>query len=195
MEQTNPYFTQVRDKFDDARTWLQIRQSSLELNSVTRIVILSIIVAMLAAGTVIAGLQQAHLPFVRVASISPAISGVAQFINRFGFLALVAFSYFTNLSGDNDQRRELIVDGVVLALGFLAAQFMYQVAWLATTFHIVTANNYIVTSEMFVNINIKWLLGVGLATACFGLIWYLWRTIKSTNAVPVPEQRSQRMYS
>jgi hypothetical protein len=188
MEKINLNLTQVRDKFDTAYTWVRVHRRALAFQTTVLLIIISVILGIMSIGAVIEAYKQAHLPFGIPALLPAFLTGAAGIINVAGFIGLVIFSYFTNLSQQDDNRREWIIDGLVLGLGFLTPQAIFHAAWLATTHYVVTSRQYIITTEMLVNINLEWLVTIGLTIINIVLGWFLWRKLHDTHMAYVPDE-------
>ena len=181
MEKMNLNLTQVRDRFDTAQTWVRVRRRALQFQTTVLLIIISAILVIISVGAVVEAVVQAYEQFELVAPIPSIITGAAGLINVAGFVALVIFSYFTNLSQHDDNRREWIIDGLVLGLGFLTPQAIFHACWLSTTHFVVTSNQYVITTEMLVKINLEWLVAIGLAVINIALARFLWMRLHDTH--------------
>jgi hypothetical protein len=188
MEKMNLNLTQVRDRFDTAYTWVRVHRRTLAFQTTVLLAIISAMLIVMSVGAVIEAFVQAHQPFGLPAPLPAIVTGAAGVINVAGFIALVIFSYFTNLSQQDDNRREWLIDGLVLGMGFLTPQALFHAGWLATTHYIVTSRQYIITTEMLVNINLEWLVTIGLAIINIVMGWFLWRKLHDTRIAYVPDE-------
>ena len=177
MEKTSRNLAQVRDRFDTTREWIQLRRRVLQFNTVVLLIILSAVIVVMSIGSAVQAVVAAHEPFILLAPIAPIIVTITSALPIIGFVGLAIFSYFTNLSQQDNDRRELIVDAMVLGLAAVVPQMIFRAVWIATTHYIVTSRNYIVTTEMLVNNNLQWLLTIGLGIAAFVLGWFLRRML------------------
>jgi hypothetical protein len=177
MEKTSRNLAQVRDRFDTTREWIQLRRRVLQFNTIVLLIILSMVMLVMSVGSTIQAIVAAHQPFMLVAPIAPIVVTITSVLPIVGFIGLAIFSYFTNLSQQSNDRRELIVDAIVLAMAAVVPQVIFRAAWIATTHYIVTSRDYIVTTEMLVNNNLQWLLTIGLGITAFVLGWILRRTL------------------
>ena len=69
-------------------------------------------------------------------------------------------------------RREVLVDAVTIASGFLLPQVVFHATWIFVTEQIITTQALTVSAPLVSSLNQAWLLVWGMSLALVGLAWF-----------------------
>lgn len=159
-------------------TRIELSYSSLRLDTYVIFGLISLVILVMCGGAYQEAVQQASLYLGVTPDQDPTMMAVVGLVNQYGLAVLVAICYFSNIT-QSGTRRELLVDAVTLAIGFLLPQLTFHSTWLYSVRELVVGQNMMVNSGVVNAINIEWLIVLGCTVLLLWLAQQTWKIARN----------------
>lgn len=153
---------------------LELSYSSLKIDAYVIFGLIALVIVVMCGGAYQDAVRQASEYLSVAPQQDPTMMWVADLINQYGLAFLVALCYFSNIT-NSGRRREMIVDAITVAIGFLLPQLTFHSTWLYVTHEIIAAQGMMINSAVVTTINIEWLIVLATTLLLLWLAQQTWR--------------------
>jgi hypothetical protein len=165
----------THNKLGDALAWVQLTYSSLKLDAIVIFGVIGLMIALMSMGAYQEALKQAHLFLGMTPEQDAGVMQIVDIVNQYGLAALIGLCYFSNVTGEGAKRRELMIDLLTIAAGFLMPNLVFHAAWLYTTNDLISANTLTINYAAVSTINLEWVIVWAISMALVGVALFSWR--------------------
>lgn len=164
----------TRPDFSTLLTRLELTYSSLKLDVYVVFGLIALVILVMCGGAYQEAVQQAGLYLGVTLPQDPTLMEIVRIVNQFGLAALIAICYLSNVT-NGGKRRELLIDGITVAVGFLLPQLTFHATWLYVTNELIYTQGMLVNSTVVSTIHAEWLIVLGATLALITLALLTWR--------------------
>jgi hypothetical protein len=184
MQITRPNFV------SDLLTRLELTYSSLKVDAYVVFGLIALVTLIMCGGAYQAAVQQASLYLGVTPQQDPTLMQIANLVNQYGLAVLIAICYVSNVTRGG-KRRELLVDAICVAVGFLLPQLTFHATWLYVTRELIITQAMLLNSAVVSAIHMEWVTVLGATLALVALALQSWR-IAHRGSASKPTARIQR---
>lgn len=166
--------TRNQNRFGNAVAWLQHTYSSLKLDSLVIFGVVGLMIALMCAGAYQEAVTQAYAFLNMTSEQNPTVMELVNIVNQYGLAALIALCYFSNVS-EGGTRRELTIDLLTIAVGFLMPTLVFHASWLYITNDLISTFTLTVNHVAVNAINLEWVIVWVVSLLLVGAALLSWR--------------------
>jgi hypothetical protein len=164
----------TNNKAVDALAWVQLTYSSLKIDFYVVFAVIGLMVLLMCAGAYQEAVKQAYLFLQMQPEQDANVMQVVDIVNQYGFAALIALCYFSNVT-EGGKRREMMVDLLTITVGLLMPNLVFHAAWLYTTNDLINSRVLTVNHAAVSAINLEWMIVWAISMLLVGAALFSWR--------------------